>query len=360
MKIFWLVSLFFFLGCSSVPSEEPLITLDPPEEAAVIDLVEPIENSAADIVVETSQSIEEEDSLRGEDSYLSLKTFLEGPFIGEEFTVGDLRKDWGTHKTYYATYKSDGLKISSTFHVPEGEGPFPVLILNHGYFPQETYKNGYGFGREQKYFAQKGYAVLHIDYRGYSFSDKDPEAYTGRRFGYTGYSADAVNAVVALKAAGLPYLDMDRVGMFGHSMGGGVTFNASLARPDLIKASVVWGPVSAKYEDNYLKWTSGRMTPEATEVFESQFGPLEDPDSFRALSPYEYLDRLEVPLLIQHGTADESCPVEWSRVLVDRLQDLGKDYEYLEYEGAPHVLWYDYWDMAVLDASLFFEKHLLR
>ncbi len=283
---------------------------------------------------------------------------MEQDFIGEDFKVGNLIQNFGTHKSYYATYKSNGLKISGTWHVPNKEGPFPILILNHGYFPPETYTNGYGFGREQKYFARAGYAVFHIDYRGYAFSDKDPEALTGRRFGYIGYSTDAVNAILALKGSGIENLDFDRVGMFGHSMGGGVTLNALLARPDLIQAAVMWGPVSADYEDNFRKWTVGRMDEDIQSVFEAEFGSIDEASSFEALSPLNYLDRLKTPLLIQHGTADESCPVEWSQKLEKRLAQLDKDYEYLEYEGVPHVFWNENWDKAIGDAHSFFTENL--
>lgn len=354
MNIQALLSLvvLIFSGCQVVaPQIEEEVVVGAETPFTEVDLNEPEET----IEPEPEEIISE---IRGENSPLSLKSFLDGEFIGKDFTIGRLFKEWGTHNSYYAEYMSNGLKISGTWHVPAGDGPFPVLILNHGYFPPETYKNGYGFGREQKYFARKGYAVLHIDYRGYAFSDKDPEALTGRRFASTGYSADAVNAILALKESGLPYLDMNRVGMFGHSMGGGVTLNAALARPDLMKAAVVWGPVSADFEDNYFKWTENRMTPESTEIFESTFGPLNDSDSFKALSALTYLDRLKTPLLIQHGTADESCDIEWSRTLDRALLEFGADYKYIEYEGAPHVFWYDDWDTAIKEAARFFEEHL--
>jgi len=318
-------------------------TIEPPAESEVLELPE----------LPTKEVI-----IKGENHPLSMKTFMDQNFEGTDFKIGNLLNDWGTHKSYYATHISNGLKISGTWHVPNGEGPFPLLILNHGYFPPETYTNGYGFGREQKYFARNGYAVFHTDYRGYAFSDKDPLAHSGRRFGYTGYSADAINAIVSIKAANLPYVDTKRVGLLGHSMGGGVTLNAALARPDLIDAAVLWGPVSSDTYDNFKKWTEARLNQEGKEVFESAFGSIDNRESFKAVSARTYLSDLTVPLLIQQGTADESCPVEWARATEAELTALNKDFAYIEYEDYPHVFWDAQWDRAAANALEYLNENV--
>lgn len=343
---------FGFLGLSGSSEEIPKVTLEPTVEVAEM-VIERVDTNT-EVMPETVAIPD----IPGEISALSLKSFFHQKFEGGNFTIGNVLTDWGTHKSYYATYNSNGLKISGTWHVPKGEGPFPLIILNHGYFPPSEYTNGYGFGREQKYFAQQGYAVLHTDYRGYAYSDKDPLAYTGRRLGYTGYSADAINAILAIKAANLDYVDAERVVMFGHSMGGGVTLNAALARPDLIDVAVLWGPVSSDTYDNFSKWSLDRISDEGREVFAQEFGALDDPKSFKALSARTYLDRLQTPLLIQQGTADDSCPVAWARATDRALADLNKDYQYIEYEGYPHVFWNERWNQAIKDASTFMDENL--
>ena len=348
----------FLTGCRSSAAPEKFITLPlsiDSEQKLELSLTKEAPKNDPQLSSNLESS---KPSIQGENSKWSLVSFFNQNFEGNNFSIGKLLQDWGTHKSYYASYQSQGLKISATFHVPDGEGPFPVLILNHGYFPPQSYTNGYGFGREQKHFARLGYAVLHIDYRGYAFSDQDPDAIIGRRFGYTGYSTDAINAILALQQARLDYLDLSRVGMFGHSLGGGVTLQAALARPDLIKAAVLWGPISANNQDNFEKWNRSRMTPQATKVFTDAFGSIDDPDSFLALSPLTYLDRLKVPLLIQHGTADESCPIEWSRTLEAALRANGADYEYLEYEGYPHVFWNEHWNQVMQETQAFLAERL--
>ena len=319
-------------------------------------IVTPEITTAPPIIIEV---IADKEVPNPEDAQLSFRSFLDQNFAGSDFKVGNLLNNWGTHKSYYATYNSNGFHISGTWHVPNGDGPFPLLILNHGYFPLDSYTNGFGFGREQKYFARNGYAVFHTDYRNYAFSDKDSLNYTeGQRFGQTGYATDAINAVLAIQKTNLTGIDTTRVGMLGHSLGGGVTLNAALARPDLIDVGVMWGPISSNYEDNFNKWTRQRLTPEGRESFEAAFGSIDDSESFKYVSSRHYLSRLEVPLLIQHGTADEACPIEWSQDTTAELSRLNKDFNYIQYPGVPHVFWNEHWNRAAKDALIYLDKHL--
>ncbi|MCF7812532.1 alpha/beta fold hydrolase [Candidatus Gracilibacteria bacterium] len=297
-------------------------------------------------------------NIPAEDHPLSFRSFWQQDFEGTDFTIGKLLSTYETHKSYFITYQSNGLKISGTLHVPEGEGPFPVLILNHGYFPPNTYTNGYGFGREQKYFARHGYVVLHIDYRGYAYSDDDTFGLNSQRWGYTGYATDAINAVLALKNASLEYTDMSRVGMFGHSLGGAVTLNVIAANPDLIDAAVIWGSSSGDYQKNFEQWSRRRLTEEAQKTFEKVFGDIDDSQSFRALSSQTYFDRIQTPISIHHGTVDDDVPITWSQSTRDILRDLDKDIEHFEYEGAEHVFWGEYWNQAIKNSRVFFDTHL--
>ncbi|MCF7906187.1 alpha/beta fold hydrolase [Candidatus Gracilibacteria bacterium] len=297
-------------------------------------------------------------SPRGEESEYSFHSLMDQDFEGTDFTVGGLLEEYDTHKSYYATYRSNGLKISGTLHVPRGKGPFPVLVLNHGYFPPESYTNGYGFGREQKYFARHGYVVLHIDYRGYGYSDDDPSALGRQRWGYAGYTTDTINAILALQNANLPFTDMSRVGMFGHSLGGAVTLNAITAKPDLIDAAVIWGSSSGDYQKNFEQWSRRGLSAEAQEIFEEHFGSIDESESFRALSAQTYFDRIQTPISMHHGTADDDVPLEWSHSTRDILESLGKEVEYHEYPEAGHVFWGEYWDQAVENSREFFDEYL--
>ncbi|MGH8826857.1 MAG: alpha/beta hydrolase family protein, partial [Jiangellaceae bacterium] len=254
---------------------------------------------------------------------------------------------------YFITYLSAGLTISGIMNVPVGDGPFPVLVLNHGYIDPDVYTNGRGLRREQDYLARRGYAVLHTDYRGHAQSDDDPNTELELRLGYT---EDVVNAVLALKSSGLPYLDGQRIGLLGRSMGGGITYNALVARPGLVDAAVVYAPVSSNTADNFNRWTR-EDTALAAQVVAAYGSPEENPEFWQAVSPATYFDRISEPILIHHGTADESCPIAWSVATVSALKALGKDAELLTYEGEPHAF-EAAWADSMATTLAFFERHL--
>ena len=77
----------------------------------------------------------------------------------EEVTGGDLRRlstirDFEAYTSYRITYRSGDLTISGVMNVPAGDGPFPAVVLNHGYVPPKAYVNGQGMERERHYLAR--------------------------------------------------------------------------------------------------------------------------------------------------------------------------------------------------------------
>lgn len=263
---------------------------------------------------------------------VSLRALMEKEYDGRDLTLGTVLEKNAAYTRHTITYKSGDLTISGILNIPAGPGPFPVLILNHGYIDVSVYTNGRGLKREQDYFARRGYAVLHPDYRNHAFSDKDPLSEVNLRIGYV---EDVINAVYAVRASSIPQLDGTRVGMLGHSMGGGITTNILVSQPPLVKAAVLFAPVSADMRKNYDRWLKDR--PEVTRAVAAIYGtPEKNPAFWDAVSAQNYLDRIEVPVLLHHGDADADVPVEWSRELHDGMKTAGVDVTYHEYPGEGH------------------------
>ncbi len=289
-------------------------------------------------------------------SDVSLIAFAEKEFDGRDFMVGRVLAEHEAYTRYYITYTSGDLTISGIMNVPKGSipaGGFPLLVLNHGYIDPSVYTNGRGLKREQDYLAREGYVVIHSDYRGHAQSDADPD--TDRRF-RLGYAEDVINVIVAVKRANLPYVNADRVGMLGHSMGGGVAWRIAVTQPDLVDAYVQFAPVSADERDNFEKWTKSR--PEvANRILADHGSPSDSPAFWDEISPISFFRRINVPVMIHHGSADESVPLSWSTRAQAALEEAGKDSVLHVYEGEPHEF-IDAWPQVMRRTAEFFRQHV--
>src|ERR671916_627798 len=157
---------------------------------------------------------------------------------------GDLRVERRLNETaafthYAISYRSGNLRISGQMYVPKGTGPFPVMIMNHGYIPIEDYVTGMDSRRESPFVASNGYVAIHPDFRNYATSDDDENA--SENLTAFGWADDSLNLVDAVKRSDLPYLDKNRIGYWGHSNGGQVRMIGlvSQRQPD-IKAFVLF------------------------------------------------------------------------------------------------------------------------
>lgn len=284
---------------------------------------------------------------------VSLEALSRTAFDGRGLKLVRVLAENEAYVRHEISYLSGPLKISGILNVPKGEGPFPLLVLNHGYIDPKIYTNGRGLKREQDFLARSGYAVLHTDYRGHASSDPDPEADVRLRLGYV---EDSINAVLAVREAKLPRVDAERVGMLGHSMGGGVTLNAITAVPDLVDAAVLFAPVSGDARDNFEKWMRSR--PETAQRILAAYGePAEAPDFWDGVSAIARLDRVRAPVLLHHGTADESCPVAWSERLAAAFKEAGKPMTYHAYPGEPHEF-AAAWPLVMRRTVEFYDAHL--
>ena len=218
------------------------------------------------------------------------------------------------------TYPSGDVTVSGVLLRPRGKGPFPAVVLNHGYIEPSIYVTGQGLMREQDYLARAGFVVLHTDYRGHAGSDPASDRARETRLGYT---RDTINAVQSVKR--LRYVDPDKVAMLGRSMGGGVTYNALVVKPGLVKAArrVRAGELGLRRQlqpvDRGRASGGGGRRRTAATARRSR-----SPAFYRGLSARTYFDRITEPVLIHHGTDDESCPIRWSRTTQRLLEQAGR------------------------------------
>ncbi|MDQ1050317.1 S9 family peptidase [Streptomyces sp. V4I2] len=285
---------------------------------------------------------------------VSIPGLIQREHKGSGLRLGTVLARTDAYTSYQVTYEANGLTISGLMNIPTGEGPFPALVLAHGYIDPAVYTTGRGLAREQDLLARNGYVVLHTDYRNHARSDKDPDNDVNLRLGYT---EDVIAAAMALRSSGRPEIDGDRIGLLGRSMGGGVVYNTLVVAPGLFDAAVAFAPVSSRPEENIDHFQRPDGDPIVAEIEAEHGTPEENPTFWKEASPITYLDRVTEPLLIHHGTADDTCPIAWTRQTVAAFEKAGKDVQLRTYSGEGHTF-SSQWPRSMDTTMAFFERHL--
>ena len=228
-------------------------------------------------------------------------------------------------KVEYITYKArDGETISGYVTVPNGEGPFPLVVMPHGGpYVSETVDR---FDEWSQMLANNGYMVLQPQYRG------------SQKYGLDFYKSAFINGSEAGRAMqddkddGALYLvkqglvDPDRMAMFGWSYGGYAALIAA-AREDQIYQCVIAG---AAVTDPDMQMDYYRYRIEGSAKIEQ----LTTWDG--AVSPIKEVKKINVPMLVVHGDNDQRVPPEHFDKYIDELDRAGIDYQKLILEGADH------------------------
>ena len=240
---------------------------------------------------------------------LTIASMRQRVYPGSAITIEQTLAPGANYSRYIASYRSDGLKIYALFTVPNGQKPasgWPVIVFNHGYIPPEVYRTTERYVDYVDGFARNGYIVFKSDYRGHGSSEG--EAVGG--YGAPNYTVDVLNAVASLKK----YADADpnRIGMWGHSMGGYITLRSMVLSKD-VKVGVIWGGVVGSYNDIMNNWHSPvREVPTIPRARRWRAGmtaiygtPQTNPTFWNSISANSYLADLSGPLQLDHSVTDE-------------------------------------------------------
>ncbi|GAA1476740.1 alpha/beta fold hydrolase [Nocardioides aestuarii] len=332
-------------GCSAQPDPRPEPDAAPTSESASESGESP-EPSA-----EPSREARE-DRLPKVTGRLSLPTLMREQPSGGRPRITSTEYETDAYTRHRVLYRSGDVDVSGVLLVPKGRGPFPAIVLNHGYIDPAYYVTGQGLAREQDALARAGYVVLHTDYRGHAASDPVFPLERETRIAYT---RDAINAVPALRK--LPYVDDDRLAMLGRSMGGGVTMNAIVAQPDLVDAAVIYASVSSRLDENVEHFTEPNRPEEARSVYDTLGTPREERAVWRGLSARSYFDRIEVPVLSHHGRVDATCPPRWATETQQAMRAAGVDSTLAWYPGEDHAF-YALWQQSMNRTIAFLDREL--
>lgn len=299
---------------------------------------------------------------------LSIEAMRARSYPGSEIKIEKTLPDGSNYHQYIASYISDGLKIYALLTIPIGQKPkdgWPVILFNHGYIQPETYQTFPSVGQYATYvpvFAEKGYIVFKPDYRGNGNSQGRPEG----AYYSPAYATDDLNALSSIKE--YKNANPDKIGMWGHSMGGSITLRNLVVNTKDIKAAVIWGGVVGSYNDLMNNWQRRvRFVPSQREMvlrnasrakIISEHGtPQTNPAFWNSIDPTYFVSDITAPVQIHTGADDEEVPAAFSQSLYEKLKTAGKTAEFYSYPGADHNISQDF-SLAMERSLAFFDKYL--
>jgi dipeptidyl-peptidase 4 len=223
-------------------------------------------------------------------------------------------------------FSAGSRELRAALLVPDGrepEGPLPVLLDPYGGPQFRRVVRSRGAFLESQWFADQGFGVLVVDGRGTPARGLAWE----RAVHLNLMDPTLEDQIDALHAAAerFPFLDLSRVGIRGWSFGGQLAAAAVLRRPDVFHAAVVGAPVTDErlYDTHYTERYLGQ--------------PNENPEGYSSSSLLEDAPKLERPMLIIHGLADDNVFVANSLRLSRALVEAGRPHIFLPLTGATHM-----------------------
>ncbi len=204
---------------------------------------------------------------------------------------------------------------------------YPLLVYVYGEPAGQTVVDRWG-GKSYLWYAmlaEQGYFVMSFDNRG-------TPAPRGREWRKSIYrkvgiqapadQAAAVQAVLAER----PYLDPNRVGVWGWSGGGSMSLNAIFKYPDVYRTAMSVAPVPNQrfYDTIYQERYMGL--------------PDDNVEGYRQGSPINFVDGLRGNLLVVHGTGDDNCHYQGVEALINKLVFHNKQFTMMAYPNRSHSI----------------------
>jgi dipeptidyl-peptidase 4 len=231
---------------------------------------------------------------------------------------------------FLRTDVGEGVSLDGWLIKPKDFDPakkYPLLIYVYGEPAGQTVVDRWGGGNEvfHRALANAGYIVASFDNRG----TPAPKGREWRKivYGNVGVlsSKEQALALQALERA-RPYIDVNRVAVWGRSGGGSNTLNLMFRHPELYKVGMAVSPVADQrlYDSIYQERYMGL--------------PQDNPDGYKAGSPINFAEGLQGELLLVHGSGDDNVHYQGTELLVNRLVELGKPFDFMTYPGRTHAI----------------------
>ena len=226
-------------------------------------------------------------------------------------------------KEFFRFATSEGVELNGYMVRPNGfdsSRRYPVLMTQYSGPGSQQAADRWTIGWEDV-LVQQGYIVACVDGRGTGFRGEEFKKCT---YGELGKYETVDQIEAARYLASLPYVDPDRIGIYGWSYGGFMALNCILKGNDVFRAAIAVAPVTSwrVYDTIY------------TEIYNGL--PQDNPSGYDDNSPIHFADRLKGKLLIAHGTGDDNVHIQNTYEMITRLVEYDKPFELYVYPDRNH------------------------
>ena len=226
-------------------------------------------------------------------------------------------------KEFFRFATSEGVELNGYMVRPNGfdsSRRYPVLMTQYSGPGSQQAADRWTIGWEDV-LVQQGYIVACVDGRGTGFRGEEFKKCT---YGELGKYETVDQIEAARYLASLPYVDPDRIGIYGWSYGGFMALNCILKGNDVFRAAIAVAPVTSwRFYDTIY-----------TEIYTGL--PQDNPSGYDDNSPIHFADRLKGKLLIAHGTGDDNVHIQNTYEMITKLVEYDKPFELYVYPDRNH------------------------
>lgn len=226
----------------------------------------------------------------------------------------------------FSTIRINGYDLNMYMIKPKDFDPnktYPLFMFQYSGPGSQTVLNTWHNNNDywHQMLAQQGYIVVSVDGRGTGMKGRDFKKLTQKELG----KYETIDQIDAAKELGKrPYIDENRIGIWGWSYGGFMSANALFQGADVFKMAIAVAPVTSwRFYDTIY-----------TERY--MLTPQENPSGYDNNSPITHVDKLEGSFLLVHGSADDNVHVQNTTRLVEELVQANKDFDWLIYPDKNH------------------------
>ncbi len=262
----------------------------------------------------------------------SLKQALNGKEVREiknNAALKDKLKGYNMSPKEFSTININGNDLNMYTIKPSNFDPnkkYPLFMYQYSGPGSQQVANRWNGSNDywHQMLAQQGYIIVCVDGRGTGLKGRDFKKMTQKELG----KYEVQDQIAAAKKLGtLPYIDADRIGIWGWSYGGFMSSNSLFQGADTFSMAIAVAPVSSwRFYDTI--YTERYMQT-----------PQENASGYDNNSPISHVDKLEGDFLLVHGSADDNVHVQNTTRLVEALVQADKDFEWAIYPDKNHGIY---------------------